>query len=135
MQFAKVFDIEGAQVLFLLQPRDEDGLPELKMITYVGTACVVMGNRLEPPGSDQSIDPDELLAKTRELFEGFGQAEAEQAYRMAQQLIAKAQQQKSDDAGTDESAESGRSASSKDAPARTLIDGDFGVPVLSTAMH
>ncbi len=70
MQFAKVFEIDGTQVLCLLQPRDEDGLPELKMVTYVGDTCVVFGNRLVPLGAEIT-DPTTILAKTRELFEGF----------------------------------------------------------------
>jgi hypothetical protein len=134
MQFAKVFDIEGAQVLFLLQPRDEDGVPELKMITYVGKACVVLGNRLVPPGAP-GIDPEELLAKTRELFDGFGQKEAEQAYRMAQQLIANARELPASEGSGNEAADAADSTQAADSAALTIIDSDFGVPWVSTAKH
>jgi hypothetical protein len=126
MQFAKVFDIHGTQVLCLLQPRDEDGLPELKMVTYVGTTCVVFGNRLVPLGETVS-DPSAVLAKTRELFEGFGQAEAEQAYQVAQKVIAEATRERAEQADGAPSDEGGASSPATDA--------DFGVPLVSTAVH
>lgn len=140
MQFAKVFEIEGAQVLFLLQPRDEDGVPEVKMITYVGNACVVMGNRLVPPGTEQALDPQQVLAKTREMFDGFGQAEAEQAYRMAQKLIEQAAREQAEQereaAGDEESADSAIRPGVGAAGAGTqMIDSDFQVPLVSTAVH
>ena len=67
MQFAKVFEIQGTQVLCVLQPRDEDGLPEVKMVTYVGNTCVVVGNRLVPLGAPLD-NPVEVLARTRQLL-------------------------------------------------------------------
>jgi hypothetical protein len=125
MQFAKVFEIDGTQVLCLLQPRDEDGLPELKMVTYVGSTCVVFGNRLVPAGIEIT-DPTAILAKTRELFEGFGQREAEEAYKVAQKVIAdakRAQSEASDGNSADEANQIG------------LNDADFGVPLVSTVLH
>ena len=125
MQFAKVFEINGTQVLCLLQPRDEDGLPELKMVTYVGNTCVVFGNRLVPLGAEVT-DPSTVLAKTRELFEGFGQREAEEAYKVAQQVIADAQRERAQNTESDAPPDSNQAG---------LIDSDFGVPTVSTAMH
>ena len=125
MQFAKVFEIDGTQVLCLLQPRDEDGLPELKMVTYVGDTCVVFGNRLVPLGAEIT-DPTTILAKTRELFEGFGQREAEEAYKVAQQVIADAQRERNQDSGMDDKGPTSQIG---------LNDADFGVPTVSTAMH
>lgn len=123
MQFAKVFDIDGAQVLCVVQPREEDGLPELRMVTYVGDTCVVFGNRLVPPGIEIP-DPGAVLAKTRELFEGFGREQAEQAYRAAQKMIADA-------------AEQARvsSASVSDPDTMADSDPDFNVPVVSRVLH
>ncbi len=125
MQFAKVFEIDGTQVLCLLQPRDEDGLPELKMVTYVGSTCVVFGNRLVPAGIEIT-DPSAILAKTRELFEGFGQREAEEAYKVAQKVIADAKREQSE-------ATDGNSA--PEANQIGLNDADFGVPLVSTVLH
>ncbi len=125
MQFAKVFEIDGTQVLCLLQPRDEDGLPELKMVTYVGSTCVVFGNRLVPAGIEIT-DPTAVLAKTRELFEGFGQLEAEEAYKVAQKVIADAKREQS------------ASSEGDSDPAEQQIglnDADFGVPLVSTVLH
>lgn len=146
MQFAKVFDIKGTQVLCLLQPRDEDGLPELKMVTYVGSTCVVFGNRLVPLG-EPIDDPGELLAKTRQLFEGFGQAEAEQAYEVAQKVIAEAARERlsqtnaadslaqhgEQNADPSPSARFGEESSPSDATSQT--DADFGVRIVSRAVH
>ena len=125
MQFAKVFEIDGTQVLCLLQPRDEDGLPELKMVTYVGSTCVVFGNRLVPAGIEIT-DPTAILAKTRELFEGFGQREAEEAYKVAQKVIADAKREQSE-------ASDGNSADEVNQIG--LNDADFGVPLVSTVLH
>jgi hypothetical protein len=149
MQFAKVFDIKGTQVLCLLQPRDEDGLPELKMVTYVGTTCVVFGNRLVPLGTSVD-DPGEVLAKTRQLFEGFGQAEAEQAYEVAQRVIAEAARERSaqadeashhglrDDQAANQAVDQSPSAARglySSQPEVPQTDSDFGVPIVSRAVH
>ncbi len=125
MQFAKVFEIDGTQVLCLLQPRDEDGLPELKMVTYVGGTCVVFGNRLVPLGVEVT-DPSAVLAKTRELFEGFGQREAEEAYKVAQKVFADAKREQAE--GTEMGPESSQNQVG-------VTDSDFGVPLVSTSLH
>lgn len=137
MQFAKVFDVNGHQLLCLLQPRDEDGLPELKMVTWVGGTCVVFGNRLVQPGATID-DPAALLAKTRELFEGFGQAEAEQAYRAAQQVIESAERERAEHSSDREGIPGAIDPELEAALHQAIAgvkDADFGVPVVSTALH
>lgn len=114
MQFAKVFNIDGAQVLCLLQPRDEDGLPEMRMVTYVGDTCVTFGNRLVPPGVELA-DAAAVLAKTREIFDGFGQEQAELAYKAAQKMIAEAAERAREEA--------------------EFVDPDFKVPLASRVLH
>lgn len=91
MRFAKVFDVDGTQLLCVLQPREEDGVPELKMITYVGDACITFGNRVAADDEAQA-DPAALLEQTRRLFDGFGQQQAEEAYRLAQRVVAEARE-------------------------------------------
>ncbi len=86
MRFAKVFEISGTQVLCLLQPSDEDGAPEVRIVTYVGKACVSFGNRLVEVGADVN-DPDALFQKTKALFDEMDQERAENAYRLALELM------------------------------------------------
>lgn len=38
MQFAKLFEVDGSQVLCVLAPNDQDGALELRLMTYVGDA-------------------------------------------------------------------------------------------------
>ena len=86
MRFAKVFDVSGTQVLCLLQPSDEDGAPEVRIVTYVGKACVSFGNRLVEVGAEVD-NPDALFQKTKALFDEMDQERAENAYRLALELI------------------------------------------------
>ena len=86
MRFAKVFDVGGTQVLCLLQPSDEDGAPEVRIVTYVGKACVSFGNRLVEVGAEVD-NPDALFQKTKALFDEMDQERAENAYRLALELI------------------------------------------------
>lgn len=126
MQFAKVFDIDGTQVLCVLQPRDEDGLPEMRMVTYVGDTCVVFGNRLVPPGIALD-DPQAVLTRTREIFDGFGREEAEQAYRAAQKMIAEAAERARLQTLPTSDASAGDDAD--------FADPDFKVPLVSRVLH
>jgi hypothetical protein len=86
MRFAKVFEVSGTQVLCLLQPSDEDGAPEVRIVTYVGKACVSFGNRLVEVGAEVE-NPDALFQKTKALFDEMDQERAENAYRLALELI------------------------------------------------
>lgn len=112
MRFAKVFDVAGTQLLCVLQPREEDGVPELKMITYVGNACVTFGNEVD----DEGADPDTVIELARKAFDRFDQQQAEEAYRLAQRVAAQANEERT-------------------RPAAGDTDTDFGVPVQSTALH
>ncbi len=155
MQFAKIFDIAGTQLLCVLQPSEGDGSPMLQLTTYVGEACVTIGNRLVEPG-EQIDDPAALMARARSLFDDFGQAEAEDAYRLAQRMTTEATRRRERDADGTEDAEdaepadvlgasdleavdagSDDAASRADPAARPALrrDRDFGVPVMSTALH
>lgn len=135
MRFAKLFDIDDTQLLCVMQPREEDGAPEIKMITYVGNACIVMGNHL--PESDAAlVDAADLATRTRAVFDGIGQNEAEQAYRMAKQLLAQALE-------SNRHAPALQTAQGRPEPAPALAaqpqpgdaDTDFGIPLQSTAIH
>lgn len=86
MRFAKVFEIGKTQVLCLLQPSDEDGAPEVRIVTYIGKACVSFGNRLVEVGAEVG-DPDALFQKTKALFDEMDQERAENAYRLALELM------------------------------------------------
>ena len=121
MQFAKIFDIAGTQLLCVLQPSEEDGVPELQVTTYVGKACVTFGNRLVPLG-EEVADPDALLARTRQLFDGFDQAQAENAYRVALEMMSEASRLRDEQAGDEPAA----------APEPAT---EFGVPLVSRALH
>ena len=122
MQFAKIFDIAGTQLLCVLQPSEEDGVPELQVTTYVGKACVTFGNRLVPLG-EEVADPDALLARTRQLFDGFDQAQAENAYRVALEMMSEAARQRAED------------GDASDAEVQVDPGTVFGVPLVSTALH
>lgn len=145
MHFAKIFDIAGTQLLCVLQPSDGDGAPMLQLTTYVGEACVTIGNRLVEPG-EQVEDPQALMARARVLFDGFGQAEAEDAYRLAQKMTKEATRRRTRDAEDAEVAEVLgapllEAADGDDTPRvgadrpRLRDDRDFGVPLVSTALH
>ncbi len=127
MRFAKVFDVDGTQLLCVLQPREEDGVPELKMITYVGDACITFGNRVAADDEAQA-DPAALLEQTRRLFDGFGQQQAEEAYRLAQRVVAEAREVR-EAAVAEQSDVEGATPSAGD------TDADFGVRLHSVALH
>lgn len=144
MHFAKIFDIAGTQLLCVLQPSDGDGAPMLQLTTYVGEACVTIGNRLVEPGEPVE-DPQALMARARVLFDGFGQAEAEDAYRLAQKMTTEATRRRARDAEDGEvadilgspaadRADEAHAGSGGERP-RLREDRDFGVPVVSTAVH
>lgn len=127
MRFAKVFDVDGTQLLCVLQPREEDGVPELKMITYVGDACITFGNRVA--ADDEALsDPAALLEQTRRLFDGFGQQQAEEAYRLAQRVVAEAREVR-EAAGAEQGDAEGSTLTAGD------TDADFGVRLHSVALH
>lgn len=127
MRFAKVFDVDGTQLLCVLQPREEDGVPELKMITYVGDACITFGNRVA--ADDEALsDPAALLEQTRRLFDGFGQQQAEEAYRLAQRVVAEAREVR-------EAAVADQGDAEGSTPTAGDTDTDFGVRLHSVALH
>lgn len=127
MRFAKVFDVDGTQLLCVLQPREEDGVPELKMITYIGDACITFGNRVT--ADDDSLDdPAALLEQTRRLFDGFGQQQAEEAYRLAKRVVAEARDAR-------EAAVAGQNGAEDAPPGTGDTDADFGVRLHSVALH
>lgn len=89
MRFAKIFDVSGTQLLCVLQPSEEDGVPEVQVTTYIGGVHVSFGNRLVEVGAEVE-DPAALFARTRELFDGMDQSDAENAYRLAVRFAAQA---------------------------------------------
>ena len=135
MRFSKLFDVDDTQLLCVLQPREEDGAPEIKMITYVGDACIVMGNHL-PETDDAQPDDTDLVTRTRAVFDGIGQTEAEQAYRMAKQLLAQALESKRNVPALQQAHDRRDQAPDTDSrPQPGDTDSDFGIPLLSTAIH
>lgn len=114
MQFAKVFDVDGTQVLCVLQPSEEDGAPEIRVVTYVGRACVTFGNRLIEVGAEV-VDREKLFRQTKALFDGMGQEEAEDAYRVALRMMSEAARGESDDDEDDDESVDREDASPEDA--------------------
>ena len=135
MRFAKLFDVDDTQLLCVLQPREEDGAPEIKMIPYVGNACIVMGNQL-PAAEDEQPEVADLVTRTRAVFDGIGQSEAEQAYRAAKQLLAQALDSKANVPALSQALErSNQPPDTVTHPQPGDADADFGIPLLSTAIH
>jgi hypothetical protein len=136
MQFAKVFDVDGTQVLCVLAPSERDGTLELRLMTYVGDACVVLGSSsaaalAQAESSDASPGEGTEGDAARRMFEGFDRAEAEKAYRLARRLLDQAARDRSqsDDASDDDGEREGAQ------PESAAVDPDFGLPWVSRAVH